>query len=261
MSAESSKSVLHRMDQVMSAIQEQRGQTLTEVCQRTGLPRTTVHRFLDSLVEMRWLSRVGNQYEFGVRMLEMGAGEEHWFFRLAQPELMELHLRTRQTVHLTFLDGPDVVFWKKLSGREGAIIPTRFGGRRPAHLTASGKAILAAGDPELLADFSRHRLTQATPNSITTFEDLTAEIARVRREGLAHDRGESWPEVGCIARAVVAKPDGHTTVGTPMIAAISISGPRERIQASARALESALRSTCHAIETAAGRQVHRAYAS
>lgn len=259
MASESSKSVLQRMDLVMSAIQQQRRQTLTELCHRTGLPRTTVHRFLENLVEMRWLSRVGNQYEFGVRMLEMGGGEDHWFFQLAQPELMELHLRTRQAVHLTFLDGPDVVFWKKLAGREGALIPTRLGGRRPAHQTASGKAILAVAEPAVLADFCQYPLAGATEHSITDVERLVTEISRARQEGLARDHGESWPDVGCIAAGVTAKQGGRTTVGTPMIAAISISGPREQILGT-RSLEAALRATCHAIENAAGLEAHRAYA-
>ena len=46
-------------------------------------------------------------------------------------------------VHLTVLDGPDVVDLDKVGGRFAAAIPSRVGGHAPAHCTAGGKAILA----------------------------------------------------------------------------------------------------------------------
>ncbi|MER7683345.1 IclR family transcriptional regulator C-terminal domain-containing protein [Streptomyces sp. NPDC096934] len=51
-------------------------------------------------------------------------------------------------VHLTVLDGPDVVDLDKVGGRFAAAIPSRVGGHAPAHCTAGGKAILAWIAPE-----------------------------------------------------------------------------------------------------------------
>lgn len=242
----------------MEAVRNNSRSTLTEIVHETGLPRTTVHRFLENLVEIRWLSRVGNRYEFGIRMLEMGAREEHWFYRLAEPELYELHLRTRQVVHLSFLDGTDVLFWKKLAGRAGRAVPTRVGGRRPAHLTASGKAILAAGGQELVQRVAAAGLSPATASSIADEESLADALQQVRTAGIAHDDGESWPEIGCLAVAVVVRDGGATTVGTPMIAAISVSGPRHLIH-DTPGLASALRAAGAAIQSAASLAAHQAY--
>ena len=41
------------------------------------------------------------------------------------------------------LEGHDVVILEKLWGHESATLPTRVGGRMPAHCTAAGKALLA----------------------------------------------------------------------------------------------------------------------
>ncbi|NLT30448.1 MAG: helix-turn-helix domain-containing protein [Propionibacterium sp.] len=230
------------MDLVLSAIQQQRRQTLTEVCQATGLPRTTVHRFLDHLVEMRWLSRVGNEYEFGVRMLELGTGDHHWFPPLAEPELLSLHKRTGLTVHLTFLDGAEVVVWKRFAGRESALLPTGVGTRHPAHQTASGKAILAAAEPALLATYSQGPLSAATAHSITEIEQLAVEVARIRQGGLARDHGESWHDVGCIAGALTTETGHRTRHGNPMIVAVSLTGPLAEVRRS-HTLEPELRAT------------------
>ena len=65
----------------------------------------------------------------------------------AQPFLHELHRATGLVVHLAVLDGSDVVYLEKIAGGLGAAIPTRVGGRQPAHCTAVGKALLAFSDP------------------------------------------------------------------------------------------------------------------
>lgn len=261
MTHESAKSVLQRMDMVMSAIQQRRRQTLTEICAHTGLPRTTVHRFLEHLVEMRWLSRVGNRYELGIRLLEMAPGspDDHWFHRLVHPAMLDLQARTKLTVHLTFLDGPEIVIWNKLSGLAGGGIPTRLGARLPAHLTASGKAILAAAAPEALACLADQPLVPHTERSITSFRQLTAAVERTAADGIARDDGEFADGIACLAGSVVAKPGSTTTAGTPMIAAISVSGPRAAI-VGARDLEMALRQVCRRTQQAAMVEGHRAYA-
>ena len=60
--------------------------------------------------------------------------------------LHDLHRATGLVVHLAVLDGSDVVYLEKIGDRMAAAIPTRVGGRQPAHCTAVGKAMLAYND-------------------------------------------------------------------------------------------------------------------
>src|SRR3546814_18045628 len=65
------------------------------------------------------------------------------------------------TLFRSVLDRLDVVCLDKLSGRSGIALPTRVGGRTPAHATASGKAILAWTDPRQVDAIFRGKIGRA----------------------------------------------------------------------------------------------------
>ncbi len=106
-------------------------------------------------------------------------------------------------VHLTVLDGPDVVDLDKVGGRFAAAIPSRVGGHAPAHCTAGGKAILAWIAPERVDALFGSVLSRSTENTITDINVLHQELSRIRRRrGVAFERGESAHGVACNAPAV-----------------------------------------------------------
>src|SRR5215469_2035044 len=138
--------VIDRISLVLDAFDGPGRLTLAQIVRRTGLPRSSAHRMLERLVQLRWLRRSGRDYELGMRLVELGSLAVHQdrLVRAAAPLLGELHRATGLVVHLAILDGPDVVYLDKIgdpvsAGRAG--LPTRVGGRQPAHCTAVGKAI------------------------------------------------------------------------------------------------------------------------
>lgn len=243
-------SSLDRVDLIFGALEEHGFLTLTELIKVTGLPRSTTHRLLTRLVQMRWLLRVGTRYELGVRLFELGseAVRGHWFHRLAYPRLGELQQKTGFVVHLAYLDGADAVYWEKIgSGGFGSTLTTRIGARRPAYRTALGKVLLAAEPPEFLESTAFDHLTATTALTVTSRGVLAAQVARARSEGLGYDRGESLVGVGCIAAPVLAgqanTSDGHTTT-----AAISVCAPVDKLN---RMVAAAVRTTAADITRAA----------
>ena len=142
--------VIDRISLVLDAFDGPGRLTLAQIVRRTGLPRSSAHRMLDRLVQLRWLRRSGRDYELGMRLVELGSLAVHQdrLVRAAAPLLGELHRATGLVVHLAVLDGPDVVYLEKVGDRMIAAIPTRVGGRQPAHCTAVGKAILAYRDDD-----------------------------------------------------------------------------------------------------------------
>jgi DNA-binding IclR family transcriptional regulator len=181
---------------------------------------------LERLVQLRWLRRHGRDYELGMRLVELGSLAVHQdrLHRAAQPFLHELHRATGLVVHLAVLDGPDVVYLEKISGGFGAAIPTRVGGRQPAHCTAVGKALLAFMDPHRLDDFVIDLLTRKTRYSISTRRQLTEELTAIRTRGVAYERAESVAGFGC-----VAVPIGDVGNAGEPIAAVSVCGPLDRM--------------------------------
>ena len=162
--------VIDRVSLVLDAFDGPGRLTLAQVVRRTGLPRSSAHRMLDRLVQLRWLRRDGRDYELGMRLVELGSLAVHQdrLHKAAAPLLQELHRATGLVVHLAVLDGTDVVYLDKVGDRMTAAIPTRVGGRQPAHCAAVGKAILAdrgSGETvDLTARKTRYSIT-SPPNS------------------------------------------------------------------------------------------------
>src|SRR5690348_14642223 len=146
--------VIDRISLVLDAFDGSGRLTLAQIVRRTGLPRSSAHRMLERLVQLRWLRRSGRDYELGMRLVELGSLAVHQdrLVRAAGPHLAELHRATGLVVHLAVLDGPDVVYLDKVGDRMVGALPTRVGARQPAHCTAVGKAILAYRDEETAVD-------------------------------------------------------------------------------------------------------------
>ncbi|MFZ0716361.1 IclR family transcriptional regulator, partial [Mycobacterium sp.] len=130
--------VIDRISLVLDAFEGPGRLTLAQIVRRTGLPRSSAHRMLDRLVQLRWLRRSGRDYELGMRLVELGSLAVHQdrLVRAAGPLLAELHRATGLVVHLAVLDGADVVYLEKVGDRMIGGLPTRVGARQPAHCTA-----------------------------------------------------------------------------------------------------------------------------
>jgi len=177
--------------------------SLEEVVSRTGLPRSTVHRILDQLVRLDWIVHTSSGYRLGRRSFGLGDGGRAQIRAAAAPLLHELHLRTAMVVHLSVLDGGEIVYLDKVGGRLAASLPSRVGGRSPAYATAGGKAMLAWTDPERVDALYRHGPHWPTERATSGLGALHRELNRVRqRSGLAFGRCVSVRGISCVGVAV-----------------------------------------------------------
>ncbi|KQY54283.1 MULTISPECIES: IclR family transcriptional regulator [unclassified Nocardioides] len=213
-------SMLDRMTLIMECFSARAAsRTLEDVAAATHLPRSTTHRILVDLVRLGWLALGTEGYCLGHRQLMFGGGDEgHGRLREATAEtLHDLALRTGMVVHLAVLSDSEIHYLDKVGGRFAAQIPSRVGGRAPAHSTALGKAMLAWLSPEqvdLQLEGSLGRLTNRTISRLPT---LHQELGRIRsRHGLAFERGECFPDIACVA-AAIRSPEGP-------VASISLCG-------------------------------------
>ncbi|WP_455354322.1 IclR family transcriptional regulator [Streptomyces sp. SYSU K217416] len=175
--------------------------SLTEVVRRSGIPRSSAHRILDQLVQLRWLDREGRDYRMGMRILELGALASHHnrLRRAALPLLHSLHETTGHLVHLSVLDGAEVVYLERIGGSEDTSVPSRVGGRVPAYCTAAGKAILAFSDPAAVEHVLAYGLRPRTPRTLIHPVAFRSDLAATRDRGVAFDREESFRGVACVA--------------------------------------------------------------
>lgn len=222
-------SMVGRMTLIMDAFAGRRTRlTLEDIARITHLPRSTAHRILDQLVRLNWLDHTSSGYRLGERALGFGRGDgSHGQIReAAAPLLHSLQLRTGMVVHLAVLDGVDVFYLDKVGGRFALSVPSRVGGRAPAHSTALGKAIIAWLEPEQVEAMTGGSLRRLTDQTIGDISMLHQELRQIRqRKGLAFERGECFPGISCVA-AAIRGPEGP-------VASISLVGdanaPLERV--------------------------------
>ncbi len=191
---------------------------LSGIVSRTGLPKTTVYRAVEKMIELGWLHRERDRYSIGARLFTVASSTrpQVTVHQMTRAHLEDLNATTKETVHLAVLDGPHAMYVEKLSGHR-RIVTTRIGGRKPAHCTAVGKALLAFGPATALDLVLRAGLTARTPATITGRDRLLAELAGVRLTGVAFDREECEVGIACVAAPVRGPEDD-------CVAAISISG-------------------------------------
>lgn len=192
---------------------------VSELARRTGLPKSTVYRIAKELVGHRLLERAGDEFRLGLRLFELGeqAAPRKNLRDAALPFMADLREATCQTVHLAVLEDRDVVYIEILRQRSAPRLPSRVGGRLPAHATAVGKAILAFSSPDVVEDTIRHGLARVGPRTTVAPGMLQRQLSRIKSGGVAVEFEESAPGLVCAASPVLA------TDGAP-VAAISISG-------------------------------------
>lgn len=214
--------VLERASLVLGTFDGPGRLTFTQIVRRTGLPRTSVHRILEHLVELGWLRRTGRDYELGYRLAELGylAIHQDRLHRAAMPFLWDLHQTTGCVVNLAILDGLDVVHLDTVGNRAAIMETTSAGRRHPAHCSVIGRAMLAHAPAGRLA-----AVEAAMSNGRVAVHDrpgvLREELALVRARGYADERDERAMGIACLAA-----PIGR---GAEICAAVSVSGAANRM--------------------------------
>jgi len=193
---------------------------VSEIARMSGLPKSTAFRLLGNLSREGCIERHGGRYRLAVRMFELGSRivdqQPDGLRDACFPYLIDLHVRTGQTVHLGVLQGADVVYVEKIHGHNSRPTPTAIGARMPASCVGLGKAILAFSAPEVRNPVVAGTLVRRTPFSIVEPGRFARHLEQVRSAGLALDREESVLGLACVAAPLMAD-------GRPW-AAISVSG-------------------------------------
>jgi len=207
------------------AARAETGISLAELSTILDMPKSTTHRYLSTLIELGLAERNdADRFRLGTKVIELaGAYLANSDLRNeSQSILGELAEESGETIHLAVPDGTEVVYIGKVESRHAWGMLSRIGTRLPIYCTALGKSILAFGSEDLLQKVLAETMKPRTPNTITTAVALEAELRLVRLRGFAIDDEENEKGICCVGAPII------DYAGQP-IGAISISGPRERM--------------------------------
>jgi DNA-binding IclR family transcriptional regulator len=203
-------------------------QRVTELARELGMVKSNVFRLLRTLIALGYVHQgEDGLYAATLRVWEVGtrALSHVAVQRIAGDHIKRLAATTGEAVNLAILDGPEVLFLGAVETIHAIRLRSVIGYRAPACSSATGKALLAHQSDDVVRVAFRHA-EEVLPRSRfeTTWERFKAELAEVRRQGYAVNLS-SW-RVGVHAvGAPIALSDGT------MIAAISVTGPAERLVA------------------------------
>jgi IclR family acetate operon transcriptional repressor len=203
-----------------------------EISGALGLPMPTVHRLVALLTERGWLERdpMSRRLRLGLQSARLApamlAGMR--IPELARPHLARLAVDVHETVNLATLDGAEIVYLVSESGDRLLTPQVTVGMRLPAHCTALGKCLLAQLPDELArAALGDEPYEQRTDMTVTRWNGLAADLAEIRRHGVAISDEEY--ELGLLSIAVPVR-----WVDGPGSAAINVSLPSGRASPSFR---------------------------
>jgi DNA-binding IclR family transcriptional regulator len=183
--------------------------TLDRLATAVGLPRSTAYHLLAAMIEEGFVVHLPDEHRYGlgVAAFEVGSGyaRQEPLQRIARRHLAALVDHVGQTAHLAVLHGRDVLYVleERAPGRPSLV--TDVGVRLPAHLTASGRAILsrlpAAQVRALYPD--REAFVDRHGHGPRTLGALRSLLAETRQRGYATEEGEVTPGFASVAATVL----------------------------------------------------------
>ena len=193
--------------------------TLLEMVHELGLPKPTVHRILQELLELGYVSRLEKGvYQITPKLRRLASGSlEDRLKELAAPLLRELHEQTGETVNLGVLRGTQVRYLSVLESTHPL---------RPFYSTSLGRAITSQLTDEAWdALIARTRLVARTRETIIDLKQLRKIHEQTQADGYSVEQDQNDVGVTCIGAPLYE--------GTQIVAAISLSVPTARADAKA----------------------------
>jgi DNA-binding IclR family transcriptional regulator len=176
---------------------------LRELSEALGVPRSSLHALLRTLVSYGWVraDSSGTLYGIGIRALLAGTSylDTDPYLPLVTPYLDELREKLDETFHFGRIDGNDVVYLATRESSQYLRPYSRVGRRLPAYSTSLGKAILSDMSPEQREQHLPVDLAPLTPRTITDRPELHAELDTTRERGYAIDNEENTLGLRCFA--------------------------------------------------------------
>ena len=184
--------------------------TATTLAARLDLPRSSTYHLLTELEAAGVVAHLPDRgrWAVGIGAFEIGTGylRHHPVDEVAGPSLRRLARRVGHDVHLGVLDGRELLYLLRERPPRPQTLVTAVGVRLPAHLTASGRAVLAGGGP----------LTRRTGRGPTSQRALTAVLAADARRGWSVEDGE-------VSRGYASVAHPIRDAGGQAVAAISVT--------------------------------------
>lgn len=201
---------------------------VTEIADELGMPKSGVHRVLNTLKRRRLITYdpVTRKYALGQAAVSLSQGyaARHDMQSMASQALSELMRATGSTAVLAIRRHRSVLFRAQAVPEAELRVELRLGVPQPLHVGAAGKAFLAwlprhEVDEYIAQARAAGGLARFTASTIVDADDLRAELAVAAMRGYTMSAGERLIGVSSLAAPVLDHE--HSPVSVLMV-----SGPQ-----------------------------------
>lgn len=194
---------------------------LDRISRACDLPRSTAYHLINAMIDEGFVVHLEDErrYGLGVAAFEVGTGyaRQEPLQRIARRPLAALVDQTGYGGHLAILYGADVLYVleERAPGRPPLV--TDVGVRLPAHLTASGRAILMALPPGQVRALypDKDAFIDRRGRGPTSPSQLRAVLVEARQRGHAVEDGDVSEGMASVA-APVLDHNGHPVAGVAL---------------------------------------------
>ena len=202
--------LVSRISAILRALENQPvGLSLGQIAKATGLPRATVHRIVDALEVEQFVAAdtLNGGVRLGPAVTRLAASAFADFKSTAKPFLEALCRRVKETVVLTTLRHGRLSLVDQVPPERALHVVINPALELNPCYTAAGKAQLATlADAEVMA-IARPALKPPTARGTGSIDVFMAEIADIRRSGVAYD-DEEVAEGACGVAVDIRDPSG-----------------------------------------------------
>ena len=216
---------------ILRLLASRRGpQPASAIATQLGLPRSTVYHLLAVMEQNGFVLHLAEEQRYGLGIgafeLSSAYSRQEPLSRLGRPVLAALVVLIGESAHLAVLHGRDVLYIVEERAKNRPSLVTDVGVRLPSHLTASGRAILAALPKSqvraLYPNAAAFSSRTEEGEQIRSYAALQSELDQVRQRGYSIEEGEVTSGLSSVASAVL----DHT--GWPT-AAVAVTYQTERV--------------------------------
>ncbi|WP_233853521.1 IclR family transcriptional regulator [Paraburkholderia sp. HD33-4] len=193
---------------LLAIVADHPGLGVSELAERAGLNTSRAFRLLSTLAEHRLIERSSDpaQYKLGTQALVLGiaAGRQIDLAAVSQAPLMRLVEIFNEACQIRVRDGDETVCIARVESSHAVRVHGTIGNRRPIHVGASGKLLLAY-TPETEREVLLNRQLRAyTGETRVDADSLRSELEQIRAQAYSISHGEATSGVVAISVPVFA---------------------------------------------------------
>lgn len=199
---------------------------LEQLAKKTQLPKPTLIRFLNSLINLGYVYRDENDlYSLTLKMFSVGSNSLSHInlIDIATPFIDNLCNHFKETVHMGIMDGDRAVYILKRESSYTIRMYSRVGKRIPLYCTAIGKNLLSDCDDKFLENY--FKTTEIKPYTKHTLNkaQLINQLELIKKRGWASDEQEHEEGITCIGSSI-------RDYSKKVVASLSVSWPLFRFE-------------------------------